>query len=271
MNRITNGAGVNPLNLETQLNEGVGFPSVLSAACNGFAAAEAAGRVEPARDRQAGGHLCPVLGTMLYHLYALQRRVWRQLILKLVGRLEGGHLYSLTLRRIFRRYYGIEVGLFSGGGCFVPGNLIAGPRGITIGRYCSLAWSMHTFNANHPMNLISSHAMFYNPALGLVDRDIVPRTRLEIGNDVWIGYNAIILSSVHTIGDGAVIGAGAVVHQDVPPYAVVVGNPARVVRFRFSAGTIQELRASRWWEKSPEELKPELESFRRPLEGNEIR
>jgi acetyltransferase-like isoleucine patch superfamily enzyme len=223
------------------------------------------------RDPQAGGVSFPVLGTLLYHLYGFPSRHWRALILKMLEILEGGHIYSLTLRRIFKKYYAIEVGLFSSGGCFVPGNLNAGPQGIKIGRYCSFALSMHSFNANHPMNLISSHALFYNPALGFVDRDIVPRTRLEIGNDVWIGYNAIILSTVKTIGDGAVIGAGAVVNQNVPPYAVVVGNPARVVRYRFGTETIQALQASRWWENSPQELKPELDKFRQPLEGDEVR
>lgn len=219
---------------------------------------------------EAGGVSSPA-GEMLFRLYALPSRYWRRSILTMVSHLERGHLYSLTLRRIFREYYKIDVGLYSGGGCFVAGNLNAGPQGIKIGRYCSFAWVMHSFNANHPMNLKSSHAIFYNPSLGLVKNDILPRRRLEIGNDVWVGCNAIILPTVNTIGDGAVIGAGTVVHQDVPPYAVVVGNPARVVRYRFSEETICSLQASRWWDKTPEELLPELESFQRPLEGNEIR
>ena len=92
------------------------------------------------------------------------------------------------------------------------------------------------------------------------------RTELTIGNDVWIGHNAIILSGVSSIGDGAVIGAGAVLYKDVPPYAVVLGNPARVVRYRFSAEKIEELLESKWWEKSIDELLPEIESFQKPLE-----
>jgi len=62
-----------------------------------------------------------------------------------------------------------------------------------------------------------------------------------------------------------------VVHQDVPPYAIVVGNPGRVVRYRFSPEMIRELQESRWWEKGLEELTPEMEAFQRPLEGDEIR
>lgn len=221
---------------------------------------------------EAGGISCPAgVGDLLFRLYGLPSRIWRGAVLSLVDRLERGHLYSLTLRRIFREYHRIDVGLYSGGGCFVPGNLNAGPQGIKIGRYCSFAWEMSSFNANHPMNLKSTHAIFYNPALGLVSKDIVPRTRLEIGNDVWFGHNSIILPTVSFIGDGAVIGAGAVVNQDVPPYAVLVGNPARVVRYRFSEETIGNLQASHWWDKTPQELLPELESFRQPLEGTEIR
>jgi acetyltransferase-like isoleucine patch superfamily enzyme len=66
---------------------------------------------------------------------------------------------------------------------------------------------------------------------------------------------------VNKIGDGAVIGGGAIINRDVPPYAVMVGNPARIVRYRFSEEKIQELLESKWWEKSIEELKDELDDF----------
>jgi len=124
---------------------------------------------------------------------------------------------------------------------------------------------------NHPMNLKSTHAFFFNPSLGLVRQD--PRTRppLTIGNDVYIGHNVIILPSVRTIGDGAVIGAGSVVNEDVPPYAVVIGYPARVVRYRFKKETVAELLASRWWDKPLAELALNLEEFCRPLDGGPVR
>ena len=69
----------------------------------------------------------------------------------------------------------------------------------------------------------------------------------EIGNDVWIGDNVFIKSGVK-IGDGAVVGAGAVVTKDVPPYAVVVGVPARVIKYRFDEKTIAELLELKWWD-----------------------
>lgn len=84
---------------------------------------------------------------------------------------------------------------------------------------------------------------------------VEPLTRgpVRIGNDVWICSRAIILSGV-TIGDGAVIGAGAVVSRDVPPYAVVAGNPARVVRMRFSPEIVARMLEIRWWDWPDEKI-----------------
>jgi len=71
-----------------------------------------------------------------------------------------------------------------------------------------------------------------------------------IGNDVWLGQNAFILSGV-TVGDGAVVAANAVVTKDVPPYSIVAGNPATVKKFRFDAETIERLLSVRWWDWPP--------------------
>lgn len=84
-----------------------------------------------------------------------------------------------------------------------------------------------------------------------------------------IGHGAIILPSVRSIGHGAVIGAGSVVHADVVPYAVMVGHPARKVRSRFSQETINEIIASAWWDKSPDELRDSIDEFRIPLDGSD--
>jgi acetyltransferase-like isoleucine patch superfamily enzyme len=205
-----------------------------------------------------------VLGPIFFFLYGLFKRASiRRLIEILVLKSEGGGHYSLTIRRIFSKYHNVEIGMYSRGALHCK-NL---PPGTKIGRYCSIFPTLRIFSGNHPMNVKSTHAFFYNPLLGRVETDIIERTQLIIGNDVWIGHNAIILSTVSSVGDGAVIGAGAVVHQDVPPYAVVVGNPARTVRYRFSDQTIQALLESKWWNKSVEELRLESDSFREPLEG----
>ena len=71
------------------------------------------------------------------------------------------------------------------------------------------------------------------------------------------------MPSVGTIGDGAVVAAGAVVNKEVPPYAVVVGNPARIVRYRFDPATIERLLAEKWWEKSIEEIRPDAGEYSR--------
>ena len=73
-----------------------------------------------------------------------------------------------------------------------------------------------------------------------------PKTT-TIGNDVWVGCNSVVIEGV-TVGHGAVIGAGAVVTKDVPPYAIVAGNPAKVLRYRFQPDLIAALLETRWWE-----------------------
>lgn len=90
-----------------------------------------------------------------------------------------------------------------------------------------------------------------------------------MGHDVWIGHNAVILPSVSKIGNGAVIGANTVVHQNVPPFAVVSGFPGRVVRHRFNEETIRQIEESKWWEKPIEELRKNIVEFQRPLDGTE--
>jgi acetyltransferase-like isoleucine patch superfamily enzyme len=92
-------------------------------------------------------------------------------------------------------------------------------------------------------------------------RESVKRT--SIGNDVWIGANALIRQGVH-IGTGAVVGMGSVVTKDIPDYAIVVGNPAKVIRKRFDASTIARLLASKWWEFDDETLRTYARLFTDP-------
>jgi virginiamycin A acetyltransferase len=120
------------------------------------------------------------------------------------------------------------------------------PGYIEIGRCCSLGdeVTMHVYGGHDYRNVTTS------PLLGLVDYKeyfgTIPREIIKIGNDCWIGNGARILSSV-TVGDGAVIGAMAVVAKDVPPFAIVVGNPARVIGYRFPEEQIRSLLEIAWW------------------------
>jgi carbonic anhydrase/acetyltransferase-like protein (isoleucine patch superfamily) len=88
---------------------------------------------------------------------------------------------------------------------------------------------------------------------------------IVVGNDVWVGTRAIILSGV-TIGDGAIVAAGSVVTKDVPPYAIVAGNPARLIRYRFSDETIAAMCRIRWWDWPLEVIEQEKAAFDLPAE-----
>jgi virginiamycin A acetyltransferase len=194
---------------------------------------------------------------LLVRLYRVHRL--RSLVLWLLRRIEGDAYLSPTIREIFSKYWGVEIGMYTHGGCFVP--WMVDPQ-TTIGRYCSIAEGVRVINGNHPIGLKSTHALFHNPKLGLCD-DMIgdPLHPTEIGNDVWIGANAVILPEVNRIGNGAVIGAGAVVNKDVPDYGVVLGNPARLVKYRFSEATIAALLEEKWWDRDLDDLEKNIGDF----------
>lgn len=200
----------------------------------------------------------------IVRLYGSRRRFVRSLALKLAVQREAGEFRSTTLREIFRRYHGVDVGMYTHGGCFKPHSF---GRNTTIGRYSSIARSAFAATANHPMERKSTHGYFHNHRLGFVSEPLEYSTLL-IGNDVWLGHNSIITPGVAKIGDGAVVGAGAVVFKDVPPFSVVVGNPARVVRYRFSREVIEQLLEEKWWEQDLDNLVPRITEFEARYEGD---
>jgi len=204
-----------------------------------------------------------MLSELLYRLYRFKSERIRSRLRGLINRLEGGEMVSSTLRRIYKEYYGVEVGKYSHGSCY---DLYTIDPHTKIGRYCSFARGVRVINHNHPMSFKSTSSIFVHPQFGLCKEWMVHFNPLTIGNDVWIGANAIVLPEVCAIGDGAVIGAGAVVHKDVPPYAVVLGNPARVIKYRFGEDRIRQLLAERWWDKDLPELAKDVPSFQAPLD-----
>jgi len=129
-----------------------------------------------------------------------------------------------------------------------------GGGGVFIGNYCSIGPNLNIFRANHPMDYFTTHPLFYNPVFGHVKKDTLQRPGISIGHDVWIGANVVILPGCKTIGNGVVIGAGSVVTKDIPSYAIAAGNPARVIKTRFSQAVIKRLEKSQWWKLSRDEL-----------------
>ena len=122
-------------------------------------------------------------------------------------------------------------------------------KNADIGKFCSLAWNISIGGTNH---IYSSVAMYsqhhFNRVLsGDTTALVYDFPNGKIGNDVWIGSDAIVLRRA-SVGEGAIVGAGAVVTKDVPPYAIVVGNPARVIKYRFSPEIIEKLLELKWWD-----------------------
>lgn len=147
-------------------------------------------------------------------------------------------------------YRGCSIGGFSyiNVGCVIYSN-------VEIGRFCSIGRSVEIGLARHPVNFLSTHPFQCNHNLfsrfeGYSSIKVKPwvfHPKTVIGNDVWIGAKAGIASGV-TIGHGAIIAAGAIVTKDVPPYAIVGGVPAKVIKMRFSKDIIEKLLKYQWWD-----------------------
>ena len=136
----------------------------------------------------------------------------------------------------------------------------------TIGKFCSIAQGVIISGGNHPSKkFVSTSPVFFSPhrQCGVTFSDSTYFREMgqsKIGNDVWIGANAILKDDI-TIGDGAIIGAGAIVTKDVEPYSIVAGNPAKLIRYRFEPDEIEFLLKFKWWEKDEEWLKANFKDF----------
>ncbi|MFC6292825.1 CatB-related O-acetyltransferase [Macrococcus epidermidis] len=136
------------------------------------------------------------------------------------------------------------------------------PMNTIVGRYCSIAMDVTRMGINHPINrfttspityatvgnLMSSYLNEHATTFETVESPFKEESPIIIGNDVWIGQNVLFGSNGITVNDGAIIAAGSVITKDVPPYAIVGGAPAKIIRYRFSPDIITKLLDLKWWQ-----------------------
>jgi acetyltransferase-like isoleucine patch superfamily enzyme len=137
-----------------------------------------------------------------------------------------------------------------------------------IGSFTSIANCVVIGGARHPIEWVGMSPVFYSGRDSVKKKfstfSLEKSARVVIGNDVWIGHSALLLAGIE-VGHGAVVGAGSVVTKNVPPYAVVVGNPARIIKYRFDPEVVEKLMASSWWNLRDEEIQVLSKDIRNPL------
>lgn len=183
---------------------------------------------------------------------------------KIWSRLTGSnHLQSYTRQqaKFFKRYPNYAIGRASYGLPIVHDN----HEGTTlkIGAYCSIASNVQIFlGGQHRIDWVSSYPFpfFFQMEAGFKKTAGGSRGDVIIGSDVWLCANCIILSGV-TIGHGAVIANGAIISRDVEPYAVMAGNPAKLIKWRFDESTRTALLESKWWEWPEDEINKILDKL----------
>ncbi|WP_121567318.1 CatB-related O-acetyltransferase [Petrotoga sp. Shatin.DS.tank11.9.2.9.3] len=141
--------------------------------------------------------------------------------------------YKIMKRTSIDNYSDIGFNTYIGYNCFITKS--------KIGNYCSIGNNVHIGPGEHDLNKISTSAIMYKNSY-----EELTKEDCTLGNDVWVGADAIVLRGVK-IGDGAVIGANSVVTHDIPDFAVAVGSPAKVIKYRFSQKDINKIKKSNWW------------------------
>lgn len=137
---------------------------------------------------------------------------------------------------------------------------------VNVGNFTAIGESTRIGLGRHPLNYPSTHSIFYkrNPMNNdWVEQIDLPDLPVSIGNDVWVGIESVILDGV-TIGHGAVVAARSVVTKDVPPYAVVGGSPAKLIKYRFDESTIESLLRLEWWNFPDEKIGKSKGFFHEP-------
>ena len=172
------------------------------------------------------------------------------LFAKLLKRIHIPALYSSAIHKSsyvgsFSNIINTTIDRFSyAGDCCTISN-------TTIGSFCSIAANCIIGGASHPVDWVSSSSVFHNGRniLGknFSNHDYNMSKRTSIGNDVWLGNNVLVKAGI-SIGNGAVIGMGSIVTKNVPPYEIWAGNPAKMIKKRFSDFIIEDLISINWYE-----------------------
>lgn len=154
---------------------------------------------------------------------------------------------------------GVEIGRHTYGltkeSFFVPHKNVP----VRIGSFCSVGPGvLFICAAEHRVDTATTFPIQFVDGKIRNAPGTVGKGPITVGHDVWFGARCIVLSGV-TIGNGAVIGAGSIVTRDIPPYAIAVGNPARVIRYRFSPEIIERLQSSQWWNWSDDLIRERVE------------
>ena len=146
-----------------------------------------------------------------------------------------------------------------------------------IGQFCALSWNLRIGGDDHDYNMVSTHPFWHDISWGLSNNKEYSEYYHEkeyeepciIGNDVWIGAGVSICRNVR-IGNGCVIGGGAVITKDIEPYSIVVGVPGRVIKKRFDDNTIERLEKIKWWDLREEVIRENLNLFRDKCMDDEV-